>query len=65
MKRRDLALLYFPNSKPRIAVKALLRWIDNCPDLLEALEELNVPFRHKQNLTTRQVRLIMEYLGDP
>ena len=65
MKRRDLALLYFPNSKPRIAVKALLRWIDNCPDLLEALEELNVPFRHKQNLTARQVRLIMEYLGDP
>ena len=65
MKRRDLATLYFPNSKPRIAVKALLRWIDNCPDLLDALEELNVPFRHKQNLTTRQVRLIMEYLGDP
>ena len=65
MKRRDLALLYFPDSKPRIAVKALLRWIDNCPDLLDALEELNVRFRHKQNLTTRQVRLIMEYLGDP
>ena len=65
MKRRDLATLYFPNSKPRIAVKALLRWIDNCPDLLDALEELNVPFRHKQNLTARQVRLIMEYLGEP
>lgn len=65
MKRRDLATLYFPNSKPRIAVKALLRWIDNCPDLLDALEELNVPFRHKQNLTVTQVRLIMEYLGDP
>ena len=65
MKRRDLATLYFPDSKPRIAVKALLRWIDNCPDLLDALEELNVPFRHKQNLTARQVRLIMEYLGEP
>ena len=65
MKRRDLALLYFPNSKPRIAVKALLRWIDNCPDLLEALDALNVPFRHKQNLTVTQVRLIMEYLGEP
>lgn len=65
MKRRDLATLYFPDSKPRIAVKALLRWIDNCPDLVAALEALNVPFHHKQNLTTRQVRLIMEYLGDP
>ena len=65
MKRRDLALLYFPNSKPGIAVKALLRWTDNCPDLLEALEEFNVPFRHKQNLTVTQVRLIMEFLGEP
>ena len=65
VKRRDLAKLYFPDSKPRIAVKALLRWIDNCPDLVAALEALNVPFHHKQNLTTRQVRLIMEYLGEP
>lgn len=57
--------MYFPHSKPRIAVKALLRWIDNCPDLVSALNALNLPFRHKQNLTTRQVRLIMEYLGEP
>ena len=57
--------MYFPDSKPRIAVKALLRWIDNCPDLVAALEALNLPFHHKQNLTTRQVRLIMEYLGEP
>ena len=57
--------MYFPDSKPRIAVKALLRWIDNCPDLVAALNDINVPFRHKQNLTTRQVRVIMEYLGEP
>lgn len=57
--------MYFPDSKPRIAVKALLRWIDNCPDLVAALNDTNVPFRHKQNLTTRQVRVIMEYLGEP
>ena len=65
MKRRDLAIMYFPNSKPRIAVKALLRWIDNCNDLVEALDGLNVPYRHKQHLTVRQVRLIMEYLEEP
>ena len=65
VKRRDLAMKYFPESSPRAAVKALLRWIDNCPDLIKALDDINVPFRHKQNLTTRQVRLIMEYLGDP
>ena len=56
---------YFPESSPRAAVKALLRWIDNCPDLIKALDDINVPLRHKQNLTTRQVRVIMEYLGEP
>ena len=65
MKRRDLAMKYFPESSPRAAVKALLRWIDNCPDLIKALDGLNIPYRHKINLTAKQVRIIMEYLGDP
>ena len=65
VKRRDLAKLYFPESSARAAVKALLRWIDNCPDLIKALDELNIPYRHKINLTAKQVRIIMEYLGDP
>ena len=56
---------YFPESTPRAAVKALLRWIDNCPDLIKALDEPNIPYRHKINLTAKQVRIIMEYLGDP
>ena len=51
MKRRDLAMKYFPESSPRAAVKAL--------------DELNIPYRHKINLTAKQVRTIMEYLGDP
>ena len=50
---------YFPESSPRAAVKALLRWIDNCPDLIKALDELNIPYRHKINLTAKQVRTIM------
>ena len=65
VKRRDLAMKHFPESSPRAAVKALLRWIDNCPDLIKALDELNIPYRHKINLTAKQVRTIMEYLGDP
>ena len=65
MKRRDLAQQYFPESSPRAAIKGLLRWIDNCPELVAALEKLNIPFRHKINLTARQVRIIMYYLGDP
>ena len=65
VKRRDLAMKYFPESSPRAAVKALLRWIDNCPDLIKALDELNIPYRPKINLTAKQVITIMEYLGDP
>ena len=65
MKRRDLALQYFPEKKPREAVRSLLRWIDNCPDLLAALNDLGIPCKKKRDLTLRQVRIIKEYLGDP
>ena len=65
MKRRDLALQYFPDKEPRMAVRSLLAWINNCPDLLAALDALNIPYKCKKDLTTRQVRTIMEYLGDP
>ena len=50
---------YFPESSPRAAVKALLRWIDNCSDFIKALDELKIPYRHKINLTAKQVRTIM------
>ena len=65
MKRRDLAKMYFPDKQPREAVRSLLGWIKNCPDLMAALNALNTPYIHKQEFTARQVRLIMEYLGDP
>ena len=59
MKRRDLAMKYFPESSPRAAVKALLRWIDNCPDLIKALDELNIPYRHKINLTAKDRKSVV------
>ena len=65
MKRRSLALQYFPDRKPVEAVRSLRRWIDNCPDLVSALRELNIDYKNKRDLTIRQVRLIMYYLGDP
>ena len=37
MKRRDLALEYFPGKKPVEAVRNLRRWINNCPKLKEEL----------------------------
>ena len=65
MKRRDLALQYFPGKEPREAVRSLLGWIKNCPDLVAALDDLHIPYINKKELTTRQVRIILEYLGDP
>ena len=65
MKRRSLALQYFPDRKPVEAVRSLRRWIDNWPDLVTALRELNIDYKNKRDLTIRQVRLIMYYLGDP
>ena len=57
--------MYFPDRKPVEAVRSLRRWIDNCPDLVAALRELNIDYKNKRDLTIRQVRLIMYFLGDP
>ena len=65
MKRKDLAIMYFPDKTPDQAVRNLRRWIENCPDLVAALKEIGMPRKHKKDLTARQVRIIMEYLGDP
>ena len=65
MKRRDLAKMYFPERKPREAVRSLLGWIKNCSDLVSALDDLGMPYRKMRKLSVRQVRLIKEYLGDP
>lgn len=62
MKRRDLAMMYFPDKSP---VEALRRWIDNCPALVASLDDISPSHKKKQILTARQVRIIMEYLGDP
>ena len=57
--------MYFPGKSPREAVRSLLGWIHNCPDLVAALEALGLPYKNRRELTVRQVRIIMEYLGDP
>ena len=57
--------MYFPDKTPDQAVRNLRRWIENCPDLVAALKEIGIPRKHNKDLTARQVRIIMEYLGDP
>ena len=39
--------------------------IAGCPQLVAALNDLGIDYKKKKNLTVRQARLIMEYLGDP
>ena len=57
--------MYFPDRKPREAVRSLLGWIKNCPDLVSALDALGMPYHKMRELSVKQVRLIMEYLGEP
>lgn len=63
--RRSLALMYFPQSAPRKAVRRLTEWIKRCRPLHERLTEDGRQFDHRRNLTIREVRLIFEYLGEP
>ena len=65
MKRIDLAKMYFPERSDKGAVRGLHDWIKNCPDLETALQALGLPYFYTKNLTVGQVRLIMQYLGDP
>ena len=65
MKRRDLALEYFPGKKPVEAVRNLRRWINNCPKLKEELLAINPNFFGLPYLTLTEVRLIKYYLGNP
>ena len=57
--------MYFPDKSPVEAVRTLRRWIENCPALVAALNDISLSHKKKQILTARQVRIIMEYLGDP
>ena len=63
--KKELALLYFPNSStPHVAVNHLISWIKRCRPLMQELEESGY---HKVSkfFTSREVRMILSYLGEP
>lgn len=64
MKKVDLALLYFPDSDPKVAIRHLMRWINGCPPLLEELSATGYHASQKI-FTSRQVTLINHHLGGP
>ncbi len=65
MTRRQLALLYFPGTRPEAAVRRLSRWIRNCTPLYDELNRNSRSFDHRQQLTIHEVRRIVYYLGEP
>ena len=62
--KQELAMLYFPDADPHVAVNRLNRWIRNCPDLRVRIASFKVS-KYSKFFTSDQVRLIVDYLGDP
>ena len=63
--KKELALCYFPSAvSPHTAVNHLMSWINRCTPLREALEGQGYRKTSKW-FSPREVRLIIEYLGEP
>ena len=62
--KKELALMYFPESSPRSAVNHLRAWIKLCTPLWNLLCEAGYKPSSK-SFTPRQVKDIIEYLGEP
>ncbi len=63
--KKELAFRYFPTAgNPHSAVNHLMSWINRCTPLRKALEEHGYQKTAKW-FSPREVRLIIEYLGEP
>ena len=60
--KKELALLYFPDSTPRTAVKHLMNWINRCSTLVVELKSKHYASTDK-SFTPHQVAAIVEFLG--
>ena len=62
--KKELALMYFPESNPRTAVNHLMAWIHLCTPLWNEL--LDMWYRKTSKaFAPKQVKTIVEYLGEP
>ena len=62
--KKELALMYFPDSSPRTAVNHLMSWIRRCTQLWEQLQATDYNVTSKA-FTPRQVKAIVEHLVEP
>ena len=57
-------MLYFPDSEPKVAVNHLMRWIYKCKPLMDDLNKTGYRKQAKY-LLAKQVRMVVEHLGEP
>jgi hypothetical protein len=62
--KKELALMYFPDSQPRTAVNHLMAWIRRCTSLWQQLQDMGYQTTCKA-FTPREVRAIVNQLGEP
>ena len=62
--KKELALMYFPDSNPRTAGNHFRAWIQRCQPLWDELHKLGYKSTAKQ-FTSKEVRVIVNYLGSP
>ena len=62
--KKELSLMYFPESMPRTAVNHLMSWIRRCRPLWDELQEMGYEKTCK-SFTPKQVKAIFDNLGDP
>ena len=62
--KKELALLYFPDSTPQAAGKHLKAWIQRNKPLMDDLAITGYQSNSK-SYNPRQVKIIIDYLGEP
>ena len=62
--KAELAMLYFPDSDPHVAVNHLMRWVYKCKPLMDKLNKTGYSKQAKY-LLAQQVRIVVEHLGEP
>ena len=62
--KKELALLYFPDSTPETAVKHLMTMIRRNDMLWDELQEMGY-YNRRKTFTPREVKAIYDWLGAP
>ena len=62
--KSQLAMLYFPDATPHVALNRLNAWIRRCEELSDALAGCHQS-THAKFFSAQAVRFIVKYLGEP